>query len=193
MLDLRAYERVTPKETTEGSPRRAMLSDYYVIERMNRNADTIRFLYSTSGSLEGQCTTHPEQSKWAEIQGDRQRRAFTLAVNLWNLAEGRTTRVINRLVYVGAFERTDLEWLETQIDRPTRSVTWIILFPNSNRCSRARGVTRVGRGQWVDVTLNQPQVLQDGELVYWRIGGQGDESPALDTQYGIEWHWASQR
>jgi hypothetical protein len=113
---------------------------------------------------------------------------------LWTftVSRGRTTKVTNRIVYIRAFERSDTEWLQTDIVRPTRSLTWIIPFPGGNRCASARGVSRVRSGPWVDVALNQPEILGDGGLVYWRIDNQEGEPPILDAQYGIEWHWAGQ-
>ena len=61
-----------------------------------------------------------------------------------------------------------------------------LLFPGTQRCDKVKGFEHVGRNksQTVDKGKRLPLVVDEGEMVYWRI-----PQPRLGASYKLEWEW----
>jgi hypothetical protein len=138
--------------------------------------------------------THPESSAWREVSvthtgGDGQvlKHEYELEVDLGELARGQVTPVISQLVYRGAFQGREGEWLETHVDHPTGRLGMIVIASDTNRIRSADAQMQLGRARWTTLQA-EPAVLQRGTIVYWSI-----DRPVRGARYQIKWAWAGER
>jgi hypothetical protein len=185
ILDLR--ESPGPEGARTG---RGILTDSYLVKRESDEGNGLVCLYSTSGELAGASISHPHDYAWGTYDSGHMNVNKVLAVPLQNLAEGSVTRLASRLVYTGAFDRREIENFETHIERPTRSLTFILLFSPGYRCVSASGKIQIGgRSRRQSTTEGRILIAQEGTLLYWRLTPEKGEWLPYDARYQIEWQW----
>ena len=193
-LDLRPYTLEPP---AEGEPVRVTAYDWY--EGVTRETDAesvMTFSYATTGTeLLGESESHAH-ADWVDRTAERPRpgedahlgpeaHRYDLEVDLSRLAVGEQTQIINRVVFVDAFEGESKEWFHTHIDYPTGALTIVLVFPHDRPCRIVRGFSRAStRKHFEEVTTGRPLRLEDGQLVTWRI-----LKPELGVEYQLEWTW----
>lgn len=203
-LDLRPYslasgrERGQSQDAGDTEPVRATFYDWY--EGVTKETDeesVMTFSYATTGrELVGESESH-SNANWVDktIEQPRvgedvhlgsQAHRYDLEVDLTKLAVGEQTQIINRAVFVDAFEGMDKEWFHTHIDYPTGALTIVLIFPPDRPCLIIKGLSRASsRKHYEEVTKGRPLLLEDGQIVSWRI-----LKPELGVEYQLEWTWA---
>lgn len=172
------------------------LTDYYLIRKQG-NENALTFHYATWGQrIDGSCVSHPQTSHWREIEhregelGDdphsHGKHEYELEVAVDSLERGATFRVINSLIYFGAFDRPDREFFHTHVEKPVGQLTLVLLFADDRLATQVQGRKRVGKWETLrDVPpAERPEVFDGGKVVYWRVN-----KPPPGSQYQIEWVW----
>jgi hypothetical protein len=169
----------------------ASLTDYYRVTKES-DEDTIVFHYATSGELRtAESLSHPMAEKKEKLQPEAApageahfTQEIEIRVNLATLEKEGTTRVVNAIEYVGAFEGASHEWMETHIDRPTAHLTFVLLFSEARPCRGATGEMEIGREEPRRVQDSRPEVMHGGRVVYWSL-----EKPLTSAKYRLRWDW----
>ena len=101
-----------------GRPGRAIYTDSYLVRRESSEGNGLVFRYATSGKLAGECMSHADGQAIGSYESTHFATSLAIAVSLEHLARGSLARVINRVVYSGAFDRPDQEDLENSYRAP---------------------------------------------------------------------------
>jgi hypothetical protein len=169
----------------------ASLTDYYRVTKES-DEDTIVFHYATSGRIRSaECLSHPSAERKEKLHpeappsGERPfLEEIELRVSLAPLEKGGTTRVVNAVEYLGAFEGSDREWMETHIDRPTAHLAFVLLFSEKRPCKIAFGEVVIGREEPRRMKESHPEVMHSGRVLYWSL-----EKPLTSAKYRLRWEW----
>jgi len=194
-LDLRPYAHAS---ATTGDPVRVAAYDWY--EGVTKETDqesVLTFSYATTGrELIGESESH-SNAGWVDKTAAQHRpgedahlsplaHRYDLEVGLTRLAVGEQTQILNKVVFVDAFEGPDKEWFHTHIDYPTGALTIVLVFPDDRVCRTVTGFSKASsRKHYEEVTHGRPLLLEDGKIVSWRI-----LKPELGVEYQLEWTWA---
>ncbi|GAA3750129.1 hypothetical protein GCM10022402_31600 [Salinactinospora qingdaonensis] len=189
VLDLR--ESPSRGEETTGVAR---LTDSYLIRRESNDGNGAIFLYSTSGELSGECVSHPTKHQWGEYASGHMAVNRVIAVDLEHLAAKNMVRVTNEIVFRGAYDKRPQETFETHIERPVRSLTFVLIFDPAYPCSSATGEAKLGRGQPRQLTgEHRPLVTQEGTMLYWRILPTKGKWLPTEANYILKWQWGPRK
>jgi hypothetical protein len=109
-----------------------------------------------------------------------------IEVNLKEVAKGEVIYINNAVTYINAFEGQKKEWFHAHVNLPTNSLTIILLFPHSRRCTSIRGTEQVGKAvaREIEREKGMPIKVEEGEMVYWRVA-----NPLIGACYKLEWEW----
>lgn len=173
-----------------GRPGRAVYTDSYLIRRESAEGNGLVFRYATSGKLVGECVSHADGQSIGSYESTHFTSSLAIAVSLQQVAEGSLARVINRVVYTGAFDRPNKEDFETHIERPVQSLTMILVFNRRRPCGIVSGQTQINeRGNLETAGNDGPIIADDGRMVYWRIFPKKGEWLPVGAKYRLQWSW----
>lgn len=185
--------KVLDLRDSPGTPDRpgvAVLTDTYLVRREADRGNGLVSIYCTSGELEGECVSHPNGFVMGDVDSDHMRVNRAIAVDLSRLAQHTCMRVINRVTFTGAYDRTPTENFETHIDRPTRALTFVLLLSGDHPAVSVKGYRQVGRRHRVRADRQSgPVLLNNGTLVYWHIVPQKGEWLPAEARIRVEWSW----
>ena len=184
----------SPGGATSGTPGRSSLTDSYLVRREAEDGNGIVCRYATSGRLTVECTSHRVEHPAGVYDSEHYANRMALGVSLDHLAKGSLARVINEVEFTGAFDKPAGEDFETHIERPTKSLTFIILFSPDHLCGVIRGKLSVSeRGRQEEVRSDPPMIADGGKVAYWRIVAKKDEWLPLGARYQLKWTWEARR
>lgn len=180
----------------QGSPGRAQrgpgsatLSDAYLVQKESDSGNGLVSIYSTRGELSVSSVSHPQDHESGEYESTHMATNKAVAVPLTGLSQGSTSQVINRVLFTGAYDGETEEFFETHIERPTRSLTIILILARGYRCTDAFGTMQVGGRSRVEPTAEKPVILDDGCLVYWRLAPVKAAWLPIHARYRLRWKW----
>ncbi|MEM7549952.1 MAG: hypothetical protein AAF363_09760 [Bacteroidota bacterium] len=167
-------------------------TDIYNMNRFS-NENEIVFKYATTGlEVKGRSVSHPKNSEWIDTtqnhtspgKDSHLKKRYKLKIDLSNLAKGQTTFIQNNIEFINGFQGLEKEWFHTHIDYPTKHLTMVLLFPPDKPCKKIVGKREVGRHDFEILASNQPLIIQDGQIAYWKL-----KNPNLGMAYQFEWEW----
>ncbi|MFD9390310.1 hypothetical protein ACFWBB_06120 [Streptomyces sp. NPDC060000] len=172
-------------------PGTAVLSDSYLIRRESDSGNGMVFRYASSGVLDGRCTSHTDNHVVTNYDSTHRPACKVIAILLDHLAVRSATRITNEMTFRGAFDGADGEDFETHIERPTRSLTVIVIFPQEKPCRSVSGTVRIGeRGPDTETNRsNGPLFVDNGRLLYWRVLPKTGSWLPIGTTYRLQWTW----
>ncbi|MFF0449011.1 hypothetical protein ACFYT4_21820 [Streptomyces sp. NPDC004609] len=169
------------------SPGSALLTDAYLIQRESDEGSGLVSIYSTRGQLSASSTSHPYES--GEYDSTHMAVNQAVAVPLSGLPQGVTCRVVNRVAFSGAYDGEAEDDFETHIERPTKSLTVILIFAQGYRCTEVFGFVQTGGRSRVEPSRDKPAVLDDGRVVYWHVVPVKTDWLPIHARYRIRWKW----
>ncbi|MDT3395623.1 hypothetical protein RKE29_02985 [Streptomyces sp. B1866] len=169
------------------SPGSALLTDAYLIQRESEEGNGLVAIYSTRGQLSACSTSHPYES--GEYDSTHMAINRAVAVPLSGLPQGVTCRVVNRVSFEGAYDGETEDFFETHIERPTRSLTIILVFAQEYRCTEVFGLIQTGGRSRVEPARDKPMVLDDGRVVYWHVTPVKTDWLPIHARYRVRWKW----
>jgi hypothetical protein len=173
-----------------GRPGRAIYTDSYLVRRESSEGNGLVFRYATSGQLTGECLSHTDGQSIGSYESTHFASSLAIGVSLEHLARGSHARIINKVVYTGAFDKPDQEDFETHVERPMQSLTMILTFSKRRPCGIANGQTQINERGRVEAARNDgPIIANDGRVVYWRITPKKGEWLPIGAKYRLQWTW----
>lgn len=184
----------SPGSTRPGTPGQSSLTDSYLVRREAAEGNGIVCRYATSGTLTVDCVSHRVEHPAGQYDSEHYANRMAVGVSLDQLAKGSLARVINQIEYTGAFDKQGTEDFETHIERPTKSLTFIILFSPDHPCGVVSGhFSASERGRQEEVRSDPPMIADGGKIAYWRIVAKKDEWLPLGARYQLKWTWRAGR
>jgi hypothetical protein len=172
----------------------AQLTDSYLVHREADQGNGLVCRYATSGTLTAECVSHSIHIPAREYESSHFANRLAIGVPLDHLARGSLARIINKVVFSGAFDKQDGEDFETHIERPTKSLTFLLIFSPDRPCGVVTGHFHASeRGRREEVRSDPPMIANDGKVVYWRIIAKKDEWLPLGASYQLRWTWHAAR
>ncbi|MGW6455538.1 hypothetical protein ACWF94_06340 [Streptomyces sp. NPDC055078] len=169
------------------SPGTALLTDAYLLQRESEEGNGLVAIYSTRGQLSARSASHPYES--GEYDSTHMAVNQAVAVPLSDLPQGVTSRVINRVDFSGAYDGQAEDYFETHIERPTKSLTIILVFAQEYRCTDVFGYVQTGGRSRVEPSRDKPAILDDGRLVYWHVTPLKTDWLPIHARYRVRWKW----
>lgn len=171
-------------------PGRAVYTDSYLIRRESATGNGVVCRYATSGKLTGECVSHADGQSIGSYESTHYSTSLAIGVSLEHLAEGHLARIINKIVYLGAFDKPEGEDFETHVERPMRSLTIILVFSPARSCGLINGQTQINERGHVEAARHDgPMIADDGKIVYWRIFPKKGEWLPIGAKYRLQWTW----
>ena len=184
----------SPGGVTPGTPGRSSLTDSYLVRREAEEGNGLVCRYATSGKLTVECVSHRVEHAAGEYDSEHYANRMAVGVSLDHLAKGSLTRIINQVEFTGAFDKPAAEDFETHIERPTKSLTFIILFSPGHLCGVISGhLSASERGRQEEVRGDPPMITDGGKVAYWRIVAKKDQWLPLGARYQLKWTWQASR
>jgi hypothetical protein len=173
------------------NPGTAILSDSYLIRRESDKGNGMVFRYASRGNIEGRCASHTGNHSIASYESTHFPVAKVISVPLPDLAVSSTTRITNEMTFTGAFDGAEEEDFCTHIERPIRSLTIFVFFPQGKPCRLASGEFRIGeRSPYKPVNgSDRPLIVENGRLLYWRVVPKTGTWLHVDATYRLGWAW----
>jgi hypothetical protein len=184
----------SPGGVTPGTPGRSSLTDSYLVRREAEDGNGLVCRYATSGKLTVECVSHRVEQAAGGYDSEHYANRMAVGVSLDHLAKGSLTRIINQVEFTGAFDKPAAEDFETHIERPTKSLTFIILFSPDHLCGVISGhLSASERGRQEEVRGDPPMITDGGKVAYWRIVAKKDQWLPLGARYQLKWTWQASR
>ncbi|MET7934479.1 hypothetical protein [Streptomyces sp. NPDC005322] len=171
------------------NPGSALLSDAYLVQRESEGGTGLVSIYSTRGQLSASSASHPHQYESGDYDSTHMVTNQAVGVPLSGLAQGVPSPVINRVAFIGAYDGVTDEFFETHIERPTKSLTIILIFTQRYRCTEAFGSVQTGARSRVEPARVKPMILDDGRIVYWHVTPVKTDWLPIHARYRVRWKW----
>jgi hypothetical protein len=167
-----------------------MVTDVVVLEGGEKRDVEASFTYSSRFSICGRSVSHPG-APWIPFRGEKGNTAHTLTIDVPRRDEAHPVVVVNEVAFFGGWRDGTEQDVVTLIDRPTKDLAMILVFPRDRRCVEAYGEvnTDVSRPWQRLEPENGPRILQHGTLVHWSPVTSDQPDVTVGTQFRLAFHW----